>query len=281
MKPFGTLDLETAHDLGGGKALASATQTALKNMQALEYNGVQVYRIAETPGWTLRNNVLTPLDAASRLNNYALVCTGTPAATAILPTPLDIWRGWVFLHIKFRFDANPTATKILYKRHTQTDNLFAFGLEMPANQFYLDIGTAARHYCALAGYQVGQWHDVVIGIVPVDGDTVKYIFDGFEVSEECSFTSYPTSTEDVVEVGCDGVSIAMLAVVAIGSNGTASPYLNNYTPTAKARPAYAVNYYNFRPGDAANQAPDLALDASAYKCDLTIVNGAIEAVEMV
>jgi len=276
-------------------------QTLLRGLEFPTMQGFPILAI-DDEGFTFKDGIVTLNDPPpeyalitahmadsaihgdhTALKNYCLKCTGTPGATAILPTPLDIWNGWLFLHLKFRFDADPTVTKILYRRHTQTDTLFEFGLEMPGWQFYLDIGTAARHYCSLAGYQVGQWHDVVIGMIPANGDTIQYIFDGKKSEEICSFTTLPSSTEDLIDVGCAGVSIAMLAVSQFGEN-TPNPYLANiggYSPTPVAMPIYAKNYYNFRPVTGVTGIKDHAL-ISTYRVNLTLATGAtIETYEMI
>lgn len=219
--------------------------------------------------------IATQFEAQKR---YCLKCTDTPGATGISPAIIDYAGTNYYIDFLcwFRLDAELDAEKIIYRRKTQTDSRIAIGITVDY-EFFIDVGTT-RYIPDLMSEgggrlfdieNIGQWIELGCCLNNMDSELIFYL-NGVTETKQFVYTTMPSATEELIDVGSAGISLASLAVVHPWR-----PYIyggGKYyaVPVAPRRPALAWNYWNFKL--VSGVIPDLAIPTT-YKHSLAIQSG--------
>jgi hypothetical protein len=283
-KPFVAIDLVKQYYDRAAKGSRSAfvqLESLLKTLELPECDTMQIKNVVLNDSVEISDSGDLTIYGGEK--QYALVCTGTPGATAIsaqILDPADPGVEYLFFGIKFRIDAEITETKHLYRRHNAADDVL-----------YIDIlidGTSKQLVCNLGGdqyfcdwplgdmayWKVGEIHDLLIKLDYAEMD-LYFMLDQYPGGPATFSNQINTpTTNETISVGCAGVSLLSLAVFT-------NPIANSMA-TPSSRPVGALNFYNFKPGETSTEIPDLTLNAT-WETPITLneENATIEAVEVV
>jgi hypothetical protein len=286
-KPFSAISLVKDYYDRAAKGSRNAflqLEALLKTLELPECDTVQVKNIVLNDATEISDDGSLTIYGGDV--NYAMVCTDKPGASGSADA-FDVLSAQLFCDVwmTIRCDSEILTEKVFYTRKEESDDvIMAIGYN-PDDGFFCDLG-ATRYLSPLSVVRfakermVGQWFDVGVGI-DIDNSLLHFYHDG-QTSATQSVSIASCTADTITEIGDAGLSIAQFALVSSGMGSLLLPE-TAFLRAPLRRPAYAVNYYNFKPSILnALVIPDLTLEAT-YKTDLTldIEKATLEQVEVI
>jgi hypothetical protein len=291
-KPFAAIDLVKQYYDRAAKGSRSAfvqLESLLKALELPECDTMQIKNVVLNDSVEISDSGDLTIYGGEK--QYALICTGTPGASGICPNVFPIAdRTYLDILMSVRIDKSMISGPIITIKN-QSD-AFRLSLGFEISQLpnpYIQIG-ADTYSSPFQNFFddaiIEDWFELGCGLdFTNSADPLGTIYVNGQASPASAFVldPIPSSTEDTIVVGCDGISIRMLAFVWSAIAPTRTP--GTITPPFPIqRLPYAIHYYNFHPGVLPPEygIADLSM-VETYNTPLTLneANATIEAVEVI